>query len=108
MHQTTSVMGLLNLLFGNNEKTIKDFQSQGAVIIDVRTVAEFKQGAIKGSKNIPLQILSSKLKDIKKLDKPVITCCASGVRSGRAATILKREGIPSVNGGGWKELNALL
>lgn len=98
-------MGLLDLLFGNNQKNITDFQSRGAIILDVRTTREYQQGAIKGSKNIPLQNISSKINEIKKLNKPVITCCASGARSGSAAGILKSNGIEATNGGGWMSLN---
>ena len=101
-------MGLLNLLFGNKNNMIKEFQERGAIIIDVRTTGEFSQGAIAGSKNIPLQAIGSKINDIKKYNKPVITCCASGMRSGSAALILKNNGIEALNGGGWTSLNSKL
>lgn len=77
---------------------------QGAVIIDVRTKGEFQGGHIKGAINIPLQSLESNLSKIKK-DKPVITCCASGMRSASAKSILKSKGYTEVyNGGGWMSL----
>jgi len=101
-------MGLLDTLFGNKSDKIKDFQSRDAVIIDVRTIGEYNQGAIPGSKNIPLQVINSKISDIKKLNKPVITCCASGMRSGSAASILKTQGIEAMNGGGWLSLSKKL
>ncbi len=98
-------MGLLNLIFGNKQKMIKEFQTRGAIILDVRTAGEYTQGAIKGSKNIPLQNITSQINTIKKLNKPVITCCASGMRCGSAASILKSNGIEALNGGGWMSLN---
>jgi len=101
-------MGLLDFLFKNNQEEIKDFQNRGAIIIDVRTKNEYKQGAIPGSKNIPLQILDSKINDIKKLNKPIITCCASGMRSSNAAGILNNHGIEAINGGGWASLKSRL
>ena len=101
-------MGLLDFLFGNKNEMIKDFQNRNAIIIDVRTTAEYKQGAIAGSKNIPLQIINSRISEIKKHNKPVITCCASGMRSGSAASILKSNGIEAINGGGWASLNSKL
>jgi len=101
-------MGIFDFLFGNKNNEIKDFQTRGAVIIDVRTPNEYSQGAIKGSQNIPLQTLKSKIDAIKKMNKPVITCCASGVRSGNAASILKKHNIEAINGGGWKRLNKTL
>ncbi|MFI1744212.1 rhodanese-like domain-containing protein [Thalassobellus sediminis] len=101
-------MGLLDMLFGNKKDMINDFQKRGTIIIDVRTKEEYSQGAISGSKNIPLQNISSKIKDIKKLNKPVITCCVSGMRSASAASILKSNGIECMNGGGWSSLNSKL
>jgi len=76
----------------------------GASIIDVRTKAEFQQGHIKNSLNIPLNNLSNHYSKIRK-DKPVITCCASGMRSAQAKNILKANGFNEVyNGGGWSNL----
>lgn len=76
----------------------------GAQIIDVRTRGEFDGGHIRGSVNIPLQSLQSQLSKIKK-DKPVITCCASGMRSASAKSILKSKGYQEVhNGGSWVSL----
>lgn len=76
----------------------------GAQIIDVRTKEEYQQGHIRGSVNIPLQNLQNNLSKIKK-DKPVITCCASGMRSASAKGILKSSGFAEVhNGGGWQSL----
>lgn len=98
-------MGLLDLLgFGAKSETIKQFSERGAIIIDVRTVGEFQQGHIKNAKNIPLDILSSKIEDIKKMKKPVLVCCQSGMRSSQAAGILKRNNIEVINGGGWQSL----
>jgi len=101
-------MGLLDTLFGNKTVKLKDFQSRHAVIIDVRTKGEYDSGAIPGSKNIPLQIIATKINEIKKLNQPVITCCASGMRSGTAATILKSHGVEAMNGGGWFSLSQKL
>ncbi|WP_417854467.1 rhodanese-like domain-containing protein [Xanthomarina gelatinilytica] len=101
-------MGLLDFLTGNKTDKIKDFQSRKAIIIDVRTKAEFSQGAIPGSRNIPLQMLNGKIEDIKKMNKPVIACCASGMRSASAASVLNKHGIEAVNGGGWSSLQKKL
>jgi phage shock protein E len=101
-------MGLLDFIFGNNKERVKAFQNRGAIILDVRTKGEYDQGAIKGSKNIPLQSMTSKINEIKKLNKPVITCCASGMRSGNAASILNSHGVEAINGGGWLSLSKKL
>ncbi len=88
-----------------------DFSSllqEGATIVDVRTKAEYQQGHIKGSINIPLNNLSNHYSKIKK-EKPVITCCASGMRSASAKSLLKSNGFDQVhNGGGWMNLQSKL
>jgi rhodanese-related sulfurtransferase len=77
---------------------------EGAQIIDVRSVAEYKSGHIKGSVNIPLDRLHQHLHQINK-EKTIITCCASGMRSASAKNILLNNGFASVhNGGGWMGL----
>lgn len=98
-------MGLLDFLFKDKTDIIKDFKERGAIILDVRTKSEYNSGAILGSKHIPLQSLESQIKTIKKFNKPIITCCASGMRSGSAANILQKHGIEVVNGGSWTSLN---
>ena len=83
---------------------LKELVKQGATIVDVRTKAEYGGGHIKGSLNIPLQVLESNLGKLKK-DKAIITCCASGMRSSSAKSILKSKGFTQVhNGGGWASL----
>ena len=102
-------MGLLSMLgLGGKSESVKEFTDKGAVIIDVRTPEEFQGGYIKGSKNIPLNTISSKINEIKKLNKPVIACCASGMRSAQATSILKSNGIEVMNGGGWSSLEKKL
>lgn len=102
-------MGLLDMLgFGSKTDNVKDFVERGAVIIDVRTVGEFQQGHIKGAKNIPLDTIFSKAAEIKKLNKPVIVYCRSGMRSSQAASVLKNSGIEVMNGGGYESLESRL
>ena len=102
-------MGLLSMLgLGGKSESVKEYIDKGAVIIDVRTVGEFQSGHIKGSKNIPLDNIFSKVNEIKRLEKPVIVCCRSGMRSAQAASILKNRGIDVMNGGGWQSLESKL
>ena len=78
--------------------------ANGGVIIDVRTTGEYVGGHVKGSMNIPLDSLGSQMSKLKK-DKPVITCCASGMRSGSAKSMLLANGFKEVyNGGSWYNL----
>jgi len=99
------MIGLIKKLFGSGPKVdLKELVQKGAVILDVRTDGEYKSGHIKGSVNIPLQILGNNISRLKK-DKPIITCCASGMRSASARNILLSKGFTEVyNGGGWSGL----
>ena len=95
-------MGIFNLFGGSTSvSSIEQYLENGAVVIDVRTIEEFVEGHVQGSKNIPLNTIGSRLDEIKNLNKPVITCCRSGARSGSAATILKQHGVDAINGGPW-------
>ena len=76
---------------------------QGALILDVRTKVEYQSGHIKGSVNIPLDILKGNLARFKK-DQNIICCCASGMRSASAKSILQSNGFKVINGGGWRSL----
>lgn len=100
-------MGLLSKIFGSGAKVdLKQLVAQGAVIMDVRTPAEFNSGHIKGAINVPLQNIEKSLSKFKK-DQVIITCCASGMRSGSARGILRSKGFTNVhNGGGWASLKA--
>lgn len=83
----------------------KELLRKGAQIIDVRSRDEYSSGHVKGSINIPLNELASSVNKIKK-NVPLITCCASGMRSASAKSTLKSMGYNDVhNGGGWVNLN---
>ena len=102
-------MGILDLLgLGNKTNDIQEYVEKGAIILDVRTIEEYNDGHIKGSKNIDLQVFTGKMAEIKKWNKPIIACCRSGMRSGQATSILKQNGIDCINGGGWTSLQSKL
>ncbi len=97
-------MGILSSLFGSKNKVdLGELIAQGAQIIDVRSPAEYASGHIKKAINIPLDKLPQALKKVSK-DKPVITCCASGMRSASAKSILSKAGYNVQNGGAWTNL----
>jgi phage shock protein E len=101
-------MGLLSLFgFGNNK--IKHALKAGAVIIDVRTVHEYDHGRIPQSVNIPVDKIGANIERIKAMKKPIVLCCASGMRSGMAANTLKSKGLKDIyNGGSWQRVLRLL
>ena len=101
-------MSFFKKIFGINIVDFNQLLNDGACIIDVRTLSEFNSGNIVGSKNIPLHNIKLNIKKLEKLNKVVIFCCASGIRSGQATSIAKSKGIEAYNGGGWRSLNSKL
>lgn len=77
----------------------------GAQVIDVRSRQEYASGHMHGSINIPLPELERSTAKIDR-NKPVIVCCASGVRSASAKNLLKEKGFEVHNGGGWQSLKS--
>ena len=96
----------LKKLFGIKPQVdLGELAKQGAIIMDVRTKAEYQGGHISGSINIPLDKIDANLGKFKNKDQVIITCCASGMRSAKAQSGLKSRGYTNVyNGGGWMSL----
>lgn len=96
---------LKNLLGLGPRVNYAELISNGAIIMDVRTLGEYKSGHIKGSMNIPLNQLSGQLSKFKNKETPILTCCASGARSGAAVSVLRKAGFQQVhNAGAWTSL----
>jgi len=94
-------------LFGlSSPRNYAQLVQEGALILDVRTKGEYAGGHIKNSVNIPLDQLGGGLSKLKDKNRTIICCCASGMRSGSATSLLKSRGYTNVyNGGGWNGLN---
>jgi len=99
-------MGFLDFIgLGNKISAIEEYTKNGAIIIDVRSNEEYRSGHVMGSKNTPLPTLQHEIAKIKSWNKPIIACCQSGMRSAQATSILNKNGIDCINGGGWNSLN---
>lgn len=93
-------------LLGIKTTDYAQLMNEGAIIIDVRTSGEYASGHIKGSLNIPVDKLAQNMGKLKDKKQPIITCCASGMRSATAKSILQSNGFVNVyNGGAWHRLN---
>lgn len=93
-------------LLGLEKTDFAELKNNGAIILDVRSKSEFSGGHIKGAMNIPVSDLQNNLSKLKNKNKPIITCCASGMRSASAKSILQNAGYTEVyNGGGWMSLD---
>ncbi len=85
--------------------------NQGALLLDVRSQAEFDAGHILDARHVPQDQLASSIATLKKYqEKVVIACCESGMRSGAAARLLQAQGftrVVNLKGGlqGWRAEN---
>ena len=78
------------ILFGNIHKGLEEYRSApGAILVDVREAEEFASGHIPGAINAPLSTIASAT--LPK-DKALFLYCLRGMRSKRAAGILKNMG----------------
>ena len=76
---------------------IKEYQSvSGAVLLDVRTPQEYKEGHVPKSKNVPLQMIDKVTSVVTTKETPVFVYCYSGSRSSQAVNALKRMGYSNV------------
>jgi len=80
--------------------TVRAKIEAGARLIDVRTPSEFSGGSYPKAVNIPLDELPSRFDKLRPLDTPIVLFCASGARSARAASLLKKAGFTDVTNGG--------
>ena len=70
---------------------------EDALILDVRSIAEFKDGHIVNAVNIPLNGLNTNLKQLEKhRARPIVAVCRSGSRSGAACKLLRKQGFENV------------
>ena len=81
---------------------LPQLKSEGAILLDVRSEAEFASGHAPGTMNIPLHDLGQHLSSLPK-SSPVVVGCASGTRSCMAKLMLKKNGYQRVhNIGSWR------
>ena len=69
----------------------------GAVLLDVRTPQEYREGHIPGSQNVPLQQLDKVEEVTENKDTILYVYCRSGARSRQAVSLLKHMGYTNVH-----------
>ena len=69
----------------------------GAVLLDVRTPPEYREGHIPGSQNVPLQQLDKVEEVTENKDTVLYVYCRSGARSRQAVSLLKHMGYTNVH-----------
>ncbi len=96
-------MGLFNFFSGGGKTSdINNYLEKGAVVLDIRTPAEWNEGHSKDSELITMNEVQQNIDKIKSWNKPVIVVCRSGGRAGSILPLLKKEGIDAINGGAWQ------
>lgn len=91
-------MGFFNFFGqGNINQGVEEYKATpGAVLLDVRTISEYREGHIPGSKNVPLQEIGRVSAAAGGKDTPLFVYCHSGARSRQAVDALRRMGYLQV------------
>ena len=77
---------------------VKEYQQrEGAVLLDVRTPQEYREGHVPGSKNVPLQTIDKVESVVENKDTVLYVYCYSGARSRQAVGYLQQMGYTNVN-----------
>lgn len=112
VYRVSLAVGILSAIFGSMPRTVdsaappekvgaKEIQNllesrpTEILLLDVRTLREYRQGHIPGSVHIPMNAIPAKLSDIPA-DMQVVVVCASGARSGAVARYLRDRGYSRV------------
>ena len=92
-------MGLFDFLkYTDINQGVSEFQqTAGAVLVDVRTPEEYRDGHVPGSINVPLQQIEDIELEIAEKNTPLYVYCRSGARSRQAAALLKEMGYEDVH-----------
>ena len=76
---------------------LKNKVSQGAILIDVRSNQEYREGHLQGAINIPDYEITKKVqKEIPKKNQLIILYCQFGGRSKNAIKLMKKIGYTNV------------
>jgi len=68
----------------------------GAILLDVRTPQEYREGHIPGSQNVPLQTIDKVASVAENKEVPLFVYCHSGGRSRQAVQLLRQMGYSNV------------
>lgn len=78
-------------------KGLKEYaETENAVLLDVRTPQEYREGHIPGSKNVPLQTIDKVSSVTENKDTVLFVYCHSGARSRQATAMLQHMGYTNV------------
>lgn len=93
----TITLAMSGIKSANVSEAVQLVNHNNAVMVDVCEVNEYQKGHIPGTINIPLSTMSSRFGELEKYkSKPVVMVCRSGQRSGKAGTMLRKQGFENV------------
>lgn len=92
--------GGLSMMMAQKGSGTKSAASNEPLVIDVRSVQEFRGGAIPGAINIPLDELPEHINKLGGYSRDITVYCASGARSSYAQQMLMKIGFTNVKNGG--------
>ena len=102
----------ISALFGSRVKrkavNFRRLVLEGALIIDLRSPAEFRHQHVLNSINVPLDALKKELDWLAGQHKVIITCCERGQLSRMAERYLSQAGVKVYDGGVWRDLEKKL
>ena len=77
---------------------VQEFKNAtGAVLLDVRSPQEYREGHVPGSQNVPLQQLDKVEEVTENKDTVLYVYCHSGARSKQAVSLLQAMGYTNVH-----------
>lgn len=99
-------MNINNLAISCVDEGVSIYRALGGVLIDVRTIEEYKEGYINGAINIPLDSLD----EVKyEKDTMIFIYCHSGARATKAVEYLRGKGYTNLlNIGGIIEFQGII
>ena len=76
---------------------LKQLQKEGAIIVDVRSPQEFREGHIDGAISIPEYEMKKEAENrLVDKEKKIVVYCSSGGRSKKAQKLLRKLGYQNV------------
>ncbi|KAF0852913.1 mitochondrial CoA-disulfide reductase [Andalucia godoyi] len=84
-------------VFWDDDRILQRVQAGEVILLDVRSVSEWKRGHVDGAVHIPLEQLRDRLQELRDVvgdtKKPVVAYCAAGFRGYIAQRILDNSGF---------------
>ena len=98
------LIGLFVLVYGGS--FLKDLRKKKALnlfrtdptslLVDVRTAGEYRDGAVKGAINVPVESIKKAERKLGSKDRPILVYCATGSRARAGVMALRAMGYTQV------------